>query len=1005
MNKDLFIYDTERFKRIAPEDILQQGLAYVSEHSVLALDKQDNILSAQLEDNNSSSGYAVELTQTKDGKLDVRCNCSSENNVCKHAIAALQSYTAQTERHDLHIASVIDETIQHCINKGQHEVRVKLISGNLGFGVWQATSAVPSPNNLDAYQVHIRSLDQRVNYCSCPDLIRHRLGTCQHIEAVLYYAQSKPDYDAFKKSGPPVSFTYLAWDNNKPVIRLYPIATISNDLSAICSEFFAPKKNFIGQLPDDFFRFAERVANREDFHLGEDAQHYAQHCANLAVQATRTEQISQNIVHTNGVMPGLKARLLPYQIQGVAFLASHGKSILSDDMGLGKTLQSIAAACWLVNHGDVKKTLVVCPAPLKYQWAREIKKFTSHTSQIIQGNADQRTLQYQADALFIIVTYDVLIRDLNLISEVLQPDLLILDEVQRIKNWRARIIPKLKPIPCSHTFVLSSLALEKRLDDIYSLLQAVDAQLLDPVWRYLPDYQITDEQGNVIGYRNLTTLHQRIASVVLRRTYSEVSTQLLEKTEVRLDVPLDKTQRELHDVAMSAANQLAELATRRTLTPGEQQRLMAALQQARLACNAAGLIDKETQGSPKLHELSYLLENLCLQNNHKAVIFSQWALMTEMVAALTQQMGLITLCLHGSTPNDQRSEIINSFKKDNAVQVLICTDAGGIGLNLKSTTVLINLDMPWNPAILDQRIARIHKSGQNNHIQIFSMLAENSYEQQVAKLVKSKRDLFDNIISPETSDDIVGVSKKMLQTIIDSLTSNRVNVDKRQDTHKLPHEQSAALKSTQASAVWVETEDDLRIRQLLEKIQLAFKHRTQQVIGSAQGLLAVVNPMNSNDEDTAQHLSKCGIPVAVIDSPTLTGLKRLEACAALSVMPSLYEANNEANINPLTHLAHAKLHSATILLAQKSTAGVLDLLASALLLQAAAITGQFQAPASDTVTVWLHNEILPQQLLTPEQAATIIRIVSLQQSQDVPFILIEQAAADACLFFHGPCKI
>ncbi|SJM92496.1 putative helicase [Crenothrix polyspora] len=989
MNKDLFIYDTERFNRIASYDVLQQGLAYFTEQRVLVLDRQDHTLTAQVADGDANTPpHAVELTQSTGGKLVVQCDCNAENNVCKHAIAALQSYTAQAERYDSHIANAAHEMLQNCIKKAQNEVRVKLISGNLGFGIWQATSTHPDPH---AYQVHIRSLDQRANYCNCPDLIRHRLGTCQHIEAVLHYAQSKLDYNTFKAAGTPVSFVYLAWEDNKPVIRLHPIATISDDLNAICADFFAPNKTFTGHLPGDFFRFAEHVFSREDFHIGEDAQHYAQQCVKREAQTIRTEQISQDILSSNGVIPSLKARLFPYQTEGVAFLASRGRAILADDMGLGKTVQAIAAASWLVSHGDVKKVLIVCPASLKYQWAREIKKFTSHASQIIQGNAEQRALQYQSDALFIIVTYEVLMRDLNLISAELAPDLLILDEVQRINNWRTRIIPKLKRIPYPYIFVLSSLALERHLEDVYSLLQVVDAQLLDPLWRYLPDYQITDDQGNVIGHRNLPALHKRIAPVVLQRSHSEINTQLPEKTEVRLDVPLDKKQRELHDAAMSTANQLAQLATRRTLTPGEQHGLMAALQQARMACNAAGLIDKETQGSPKLHELAHLLEDLCLHNKHKAVIFSQWALMTEMVETLIQHMGLTCVRLHGTISNEKRAELIKRFQKDNTTPVLISTDAGGVGLNLQSATVLINLDMPWNPAILDQRIARVHKPGQKNNVQIFSMLAEDSYEQQVTKLVKSKRDLFDNIISPESAEDVVGVSKKMLQTLIDALTNNTVSLDKHRDTPL----QSVALKATPTTVTLAETEDDLKIRQLLESIQAVFRYRIQRVQGSVKGVLVVVNPTNSSDEDSAQQLSKCTVPVGVIDTKALASLKRLQAFSTLAALPLLYEANSASTINPLTQLANAKLRSANILLTQKCTAGVLDLLASAILLQAAAITGQFQAPTSDTVTVWLYNEILPQQLLTQEQAATIIRVVSLQQSQDVPFDLIKQAATDA----------
>ncbi len=244
MNSDLFIYDTERFNSIASDDILQQGLTFFTEHKVVALDRQDHALIAQVEDSDVNKSYKIELTQSTGGKLVVQCECADQNSVCKHAVAVLHSYKAYTDRYKQDIDNATQETIQGCIHKGKHDIRVKLISGNLGFGVWQATSTIPTAHGPQAYQVHIRSLNKRVNYCTCPDLNRNRLGTCQHIEAVLHYAQSKPGFSAFKEAGSPVSFVYLAWENNKPVIRLYPIATMSDDLTAICADFFCSQQDF-----------------------------------------------------------------------------------------------------------------------------------------------------------------------------------------------------------------------------------------------------------------------------------------------------------------------------------------------------------------------------------------------------------------------------------------------------------------------------------------------------------------------------------------------------------------------------------------------------------------------------------------------------------------------------------------------------------------------------------------------------------------------------------------
>lgn len=296
--------------------------------------------------------------------------------------------------------------------------------------------------------------------------------------------------------------------------------------------------------------------------------------------------------------------------------------------------------------------------------------------------------------------------------------MLILDEAQRIKNRRTKLSSTVKLIPARYVFVLSGTPLENRLEDLYSLLQLVDARVLGPFWRCLLDFHITDERGKVIGYRNLSELRRRINPVLLRRDRSLVADQLPDRTEVTLDIAMDDKQEELHGHALKAAGQIAKIAKRRPLTPSEHNRFLAALQQARMACNAAGLVDKETKGSPKLDELGRLLEELCLQSNRKVVVFSKWALMTEMVETLLRTMGLGSVRLHGGVPSQKRGELIERFQNDDAVQVFISTDAGGTGLNLQTATALINLDMPRIPAILDQRFARIHRLGQKQKVQI-----------------------------------------------------------------------------------------------------------------------------------------------------------------------------------------------------------------------------------------------------------------------------------------------
>jgi superfamily II DNA or RNA helicase len=1001
-NDDIYLYDTERLHGIASDELIKQGLKYFNDQRVIGVALENGLVLAQVEDVNEEQ-YWLELSTGVDGTLQVACDCHAEQTVCVHAVAALYAYADQyapLETADL--GSAQREAIQERIKKGRNEVQVKLLSGNLGFGVWQATSIVSATHWQRSYQVQIRSLDKRVNYCTCPDLASNRLGTCKHIEAVLHYAKKQPDYKRLKAEGCPVSFVYLAWESaTRPVLRLQRGAEMVDDLAIVLGEFFNQQDQFVGRLPDDFFRFSQAVYGRDDFLLGDDAVQYAQQCADDAAQTIRRQEIKQAIKQSNGILPGLKAQLFPYQVEGVAFLAGHGRALLADDMGLGKTLQAIAAGSWLADHAGVKRILIVCPTSLKHQWAREIAKFTGRDVQVMHGGPDQRGVQYRAEALFFIVNYEVVLRDLSIISEQLKPDLLILDEAQRIKNWRTKLSSTIKLIPVRYVFVLSGTPLENRLEDLYSLLQLVDVRVLGPLWRCLLDFHITDERGKVIGYRNLSELRRRIKPVVLRRDRSLVADQLPDRTEVTLDIAMDVKQQELHGDALKAAGLLAKIAKRRLLTPSEHNRMLAALQQARMACNAAGLVDKETQGSPKLEELGRLLEELCLQSNRKAVVFSQWALMTEMVETLVRGMGLGCVRLHGGVPSHKRGEMMERFQHDDALQVFISTDAGGTGLNLQSATVLINLDMPWNPAILDQRIARIHRLGQKHKVQIFLLLAEDSYEQRVAQLVKGKRDLFNNVIDPDASEDTVGVSKKMLETLIDDLAGEADGVTKVESTPKPEAETAQPITEAtdQATAKSIETndQDDDTIRQAVSGIQTVFGPRIERVLAKAGSLLVVVEQWQDDDEQAAQDLSTDDLPVAVIDGRTWRSLQRLGHASPLAETRSLFEASeiiDQPAQNPLHDLAGQKLHSAQVLLEQQCTAGVMDLLASALMMRLAALNNQTQAPAITEAAVWVYAEIVPSGLLTSEQAAQVVQVVCLSLGSSLPEMLIRQAASD-----------
>ena len=999
INQDSYFFDREDLQKIADETAIRQGLACYKENRVFDLDYDQETLWAKVEDENVADfPLDIEIKVSENNALSFYCDCleSDDKMVCRHLVAVLYAY-ADHHGETSELLSATDSAIKDRMKRGRSEVRVESMNDGAWFGDWRASSVTSTTHFPQNYRVTLRSLHRRANFCTCPDFDNNQLGTCKHIEAVLHKIKKHPDYLQFKEQAAPFSYVYLAWDvDDAPRIRLHRIPSVSDDLQTILARYFDSAGFFQGRLPDEFFRFVEMVDERLDIHIGLDAGDYANGLASVAVHKLRFAEIRDRIKASNGRLPGVRAWLYPYQVEGTAFLAGTGRALLADDMGLGKTLQAIAAAVYLGEHENVRTTMIVCPASLKQQWAREIEKFTDLDSQVIQGTPQVRGVQYRRKCSFFIINYELILRDLSLINEILRPDLIILDEAQRIKNWRTKIASAVKLISSRYAFVLSGTPLENRLEDLYSLMQVVDPKILGPLWRYMIDFHVTDERGKVLAYRNLSMLRQRLAPVMLRRDRRLVKDQLPDRITQRLDVEMTEKQIELHNDAMNAAGILAQIAKKRPLTPSEQNRLMAALQQARMACNAAGLVDKETEGSPKLDELGDILDELCLQAGLKAVVFSQWELMTRMVEKKLRRMGLGFVRLHGGVPTAKRGDLMDRFREDDHVQVFVSTDAGGVGLNLQSGSVLINLDVPWNPAVLEQRNGRVHRLGQTRKVQIITMVAANSYEEDVFALAQNKQYLFDNVIGEDGTEDVVGVSKKLLETLVKSLAGK--SDDETEKAPKQPEENSKPQEDAQLSG---RGEAGSRLEQAItlciEELQNAFGPRIERIIGSGGGLLAVLDLVNGEDDRFAADLS-AEVPVAVIDQRTLSSLERLGAGSPLADSHTYYDAaqnrDESKKTSRLAALAAEKLKAAQVLVEQQCPDSAVELLLSALLAAASDRAGLDHSITSRDAGVWIYGEALPKGILNQDETALVMRGITLAQSQSVPENLITQLIDD-----------
>jgi SNF2 family DNA or RNA helicase len=187
--------------------------------------------------------------------------------------------------------------------------------------------------------------------------------------------------------------------------------------------------------------------------------------------------------------------LLPYQREGVVHLAFGERALLADEMGLGKTVQAIAACELLRRLRGVKRVLVVSPASLKAEWQDQITHFSDLSANVVYGNRGSRLKAYQSPAFFNLTNYEQVISDFREINESLRPDVVVLDEAQRIKNWQTKTARAVKSLRSRYAFVLTGTPLENRIDEIYSIVQFLDPGLLGPLFRFNRDFYVLDERG------------------------------------------------------------------------------------------------------------------------------------------------------------------------------------------------------------------------------------------------------------------------------------------------------------------------------------------------------------------------------------------------------------------------------------------------------------------------------------------------------------------------------
>ena len=405
---------------------------------------------------------------------------------------------------------------------------------------------------------------------------------------------------------------------------------------------------------------------------------------------------------------GSSGQLLCVSARGGAFAARAGRWLIGDKMGLGKTIQAIAGAEILAREFGVERVLVVCPTSLKHQWKQEIARFTDRKTTVIVGCVLPRQRYAGATTFFKIVNYDVH-------SDLADPALVPRSGGPRRGAADQELEYPNRPEREAHRLTLCLRPDGHAPGEPPRGAGAPSSSSLTGTGLGRPSssspstrFAMSTTRWSVIA---TSRIGRTLAPMLIRRAKSQVLADLPERLEKHFFVPMTPQQHQHHEENREAvARIVAKWRRYRFLSEADQRRLMIALQNMRMSCDSTYLLDHATDCGVKADELGTLLGELLEQPGTKVVVFSQWLRMHERWCDASRRSESGTCCFMGPwNPSPEGAR--DRFREDDSCRVFLATDAGGVGLNLQHASVVVNMDVPWNPAVLEQRIGRVHRLG------------------------------------------------------------------------------------------------------------------------------------------------------------------------------------------------------------------------------------------------------------------------------------------------------
>jgi len=463
--------------------------------------------------------------------------------------------------------------------------------------------------------------------------------------------------------------------------------------------------------------------------------------AGFVLDASLSEFIRKARLHVNDVRPieikGLRGELFPYQKTGVAFTEyKNGRALIADEMGLGKTIQAIA---YLQLHREFRPAIIVCPASLKLNWARELQRWMpSPNIQIVQGITPCEIV-----GEIIIINYDILAYWVEELLEI-TPQVIVFDEIHYTKSNKAKRTKAAKAIAkhTPHVIGLSGTPILNRPIEAYNALKMIDSTVVPDMWTYAMRYCGAKNNGfgwDFSGASNTTELHKHLTNtVMIRRLKRDVLPDLPDK--IYSFVPMELSDNsEYLDAERDFISYLKE-------TKGEAAARKASA--AEVLVKIEGL--KQIAVRLKLKSVFDFVDDF-LESDNKLVLFATHKFT---INELMQRYKKISVKIDGETSMHDRQYAVDEFQNNNNIKLFVGNiKAAGVGITLTASSNVAFVELPWTPADIQQCEDRCHRIGQKDSVNVYYLLAVDTIEERIATLIDSKRKVLDSILDGTVTEE------------------------------------------------------------------------------------------------------------------------------------------------------------------------------------------------------------------------------------------------------------